>query len=163
MKNLIALCFVLALAGCASLAEMGRAARCSGEYNTPECHARAQADNDAYYARKQQRDADTWAQVQRNQSDLDAYVASRQAVSDGIVSNAMARNAFDTARVAAPAPTVRAPAAPIVDPLAPNSAMQAEAAQARKGAGTDLCPTSISDIECANRLQWLQEQARGQH
>jgi len=137
--------------------------RLADERAAEEARRQRAAEDSAYYARKQQRDADTWAQVQRNQSDLDAYVASRQAVSDGIVSNAMARNAFDTARVAAPAPTVRVPTAPIVDPLAPNSAMQAEAAQARKGAGTDLCPTSISDIECANRLQWLQEQARGQH
>jgi len=37
------------------------------------------------------------------------------------------------------------------------------AAQARKGTGTDLCLNAISDIECTNRLNALQEQARGQH
>ena len=37
------------------------------------------------------------------------------------------------------------------------------AAEARKDTGTDLCPNAISDIECTNRLNALQEQARGQH
>jgi hypothetical protein len=128
--------------------------------------ARRRADDAAYYARKQQRDADTWAQEQRNQADLDAYVAGRAAVSQGIVSNAAARNARDTAAVTAAAPSpAQVPQQPTrqTDPLAPNSAMQTEAAQARKGTGTDLCPNAISDIECANRVNFLQEQARGQH
>jgi hypothetical protein len=126
--------------------------------------ARRAAEDSAYYARKQQRDADTWAQVQRNQADLDAYVAGRQAASNAIVADAAARNARDVAAAAPRTPLHSPPqSTQPVDPLAPNSAMKAEAAQARKGAGTDLCPNSISDIECANRLQWLQEQAHGKH
>jgi hypothetical protein len=142
------------------------AQRVADQRAAEEARRQRAAEDSAYSARREQDRSTAWAQVQRNQANLDAYVASRAAVSEGIVSNAMARTAYDTARTTALAPTT-APAppkpAPMVDPLAPNSALQAEAARARKGAGSDLCPNSISDIECANRLQWLQEQARGQH
>jgi len=140
--------------------------RLADERAAEEARRQRAAEDSAYYARREQERSAAWAQVQRNQADLDTYMAGRAAESEGIVSNAMARTTSDTARTAIPSPTM-APAplkpAPMVDPLAPNSAMRAEAAQARKGTGTDLCPNEISDIECANRLQWLREQARGQH
>jgi len=158
MKNLIALLCCLSLAGCTWFEEQRAACRAD-----PHCEAQLDAAS-AQAARNEAAMNDLSAQQDRQRADFNNYMAGRAAASDGIVSNAMARTAYDTARVTAPAPTAAsASAVRTPDPLAPNSAMQAEAAQARKGTGTDLCPNSISDIECANRLNALQEQARAQH
>ncbi len=142
------------------LQKLGEAARaCQAD---PDCKRRLEAQQ-----------AEAEARIARDNADFDARMAAIHqrtedvhSVSDSIVANAAARNARDTAAVTAATPSpAQVPQQPTrqADPLAPNSAMQAEAAQARKGTGTDLCPNEISDIECANRLQWLQEQARGQH
>jgi hypothetical protein len=124
-------------------------------------------------ARRAAQQADAEARIARDNAEFGAQMAAIHqrtedvhSASDSIVANAAARNARDTAAVAAATPSpAQVPQQPTrqPDPLAPNSAMQAEAAQARKGTGTDLCPNEISDVECVNRLQWLQEQARGQH
>jgi hypothetical protein len=90
-------------------------------------------------------------------ADTDRFVAQMNRRTDDML------KAHEYKPAPVPAQPSRKTAAPATrpDPLAPNSAMQAEAEQARKGTGTDLCPHEISDIECANRLNWLKEQARG--
>jgi hypothetical protein len=117
------------------------------------------------YRDQTRRNAEQFQEQQAaHQRDVDEFSRRMSQSADEIVSNANARMAADVARSAPPvAATPPAPTTRVPDPLAPNSAMQSEAARARKGAGTDLCPKEISDIECANRLEYLQEQARGQH
>lgn len=130
-----------------------------------EIDAQYRAAAQQEYEDQQRRRAEQLQEQQAaRQRDVDEFSRRISQYSDEIVSNANARMAADVAASARPvAATPPAPIARIPDPLAPNSAMQSEAARARKGAGTDLCPNEISDIECANRLNALQEQARGQH
>ncbi len=135
----------------------------------PQCARRAQRwidNNQEGIDARERRMAEQSAEEDQHRADFNAYMEDRHAASDAIVANAAARNARDTAAVTAATPSpAQVPQQPTrqPDPLAFNSAIQAEAAQARKGAGTDLCPNAISDIECANRVNALQEQARGQH
>jgi hypothetical protein len=159
MKTFIALLCCLSLAGCTWLAE--QRAECRAD---PHCQAQLAAAS-AQAARNEQRMNELSEDQDRQRANFNAYMQDRGAASDAIVSNAAARNAQDVA-AAAPRAPVQLPSRsrqPVDDPLAPNSAMRAEAAQARKGTGTDLCPNTISDTECANRVNALQEQARGQH
>jgi hypothetical protein len=182
MKYLILLCFV-SLQGCACLqgpcqfaptlnphviADRMRQMNAIAAEHKAACDA-----NPNCVAQRAAQQAEAKARIARDNDEFDAQMAAIHqrtedvhSASDSIVANAMARNARDTAAVTAATPSpAQVPQQPArqPDPLAPNSAMKAEAAQARKGAGTDLCPNEISDIGCANRLEWLKEQAGAQH